>query len=310
MTRPSTALEETLLRAWNPWRAVVLMAASLPLAGCVPAVLDPAGPVGTQEKMILLDSVGIMLVVVVPTIIATLAFAFWYRASNPKARRLPDFEYSGRIEMVVWSIPILVIIFLGGLAWVSSHELDPAKPLASPNKPLEVQVVSLDWKWLFIYPQQGVASVNALTIPAGVPVHFSLTSASVMNTFFVPQLGGMIYTMNGMADQLNLQADHPGTYYGESAHYSGDGFSDMNFTVTAVSPQDFAAWVQKTHGAGPALDGGAYQALARQSIKVAPFTYGSTDPNLFQAIVSQMQAPGPGPQTGQPTVDVSPRTRG
>jgi len=309
MTLPSTALEETLLRAWNPWRAVVLMAASLPLAGCVPAVLDPAGPVGTQEKMILLDSVGIMLVVVVPTIIATLAFAFWYRASNPKARRLPDFEYSGRIEMVVWSIPILVIIFLGGLAWVSSHELDPAKPLASPNKPLEVQVVSLDWKWLFVYPQQGVASVNALTIPAGVPVHFSLTSASVMNTFFVPQLGGMIYTMNGMADQLNLQADHPGTYYGESGHYSGDGFSDMNFKVNAVSPQDFAAWVQKTHGAGPTLDGGAYQALAKQSIKVTPFTYGAADPNLFQAIVTQTQAPGPGPQTGQPTAQVSPRTR-
>ena len=297
------------MRALSPWRVAAIAVSGLPLAACVPAVLDPQGPVGAQEKMILLDSVGIMLVVVIPTIVATLVFAFWYRASNPKARRLPDFEYSGRIEMVVWSIPILVIIFLGGLTWVSSHDLDPAKPLASPTKPLEVQVVSLDWKWLFIYPQQGVASVNALTIPAGVPVHFTLTSASVMNTFFVPQLGGMIYTMNGMADQLNLQADHPGTYYGQSAHYSGDGFSDMNFKVYAVSPQDFAAWAQKTHGAGPMLDGGAYQALAKQSIKVAPFTYGAADPNLFQAIVSQTQAPGPGPQTGQPTRDVSPRTR-
>ena len=299
------------MRARVPWPAAILMAATtLPLAGCVPAVLDPQGPIGAQEKIILLDSVGIMLVVVIPTIVATLAFAFWYRASNPKARRLPNFDYSGRIEMVVWSIPILVVIFLGGMTWVGSHELDPAKPLASPNKPLEVQVVSLDWKWLFIYPQQGVASVNALTIPAGVPVHFTLTSASVMNTFFVPQLGGMIYTMNGMADQLNLQADHPGTYYGQSAHYSGDGFSDMNFKVYAVSPQDFAAWVQKTHGAGSALDGAAYQALAKQSIKVAPFTYGSADPNLFQAIVSRTQAPGPGPQTGQPAANVSPRTGG
>jgi len=166
------------LRAPSPWRTAILMAATLPLAGCVPAVLDPAGPIGAQEKTILLDSVGIMLVVVVPTIIATVAFAFWYRASNTKARRLPDFEYSGRIELVVWSIPILVIIFLGGLAWVGSHDLDPAKPLDSTAKPLEVQVVSLDWKWLFIYPGQGVASVNQLTIPAGVPVHFTLTSAS------------------------------------------------------------------------------------------------------------------------------------
>jgi len=298
------------IRALSPWRGAAIAAALLPLAGCFPAALDPQGPVGAQEKTILLDSVGIMLVVVVPTIVATLAFAFWYRAGNTKARRLPDFAYSGRIEMVVWSIPILVIIFLGGLAWVGSHELDPAKPLASPNKPLEVDVVSLDWKWLFIYPAQGIASVNQLTIPVGVPVHFTLTSASVMNTFFVPQLGGMIYTMNGMADQLNLQADHPGAYYGESAHYSGDGFSDMHFMVNAVSPQDFAAWVQKTHGAGPALDGRAYQALAKQSINVAPFTYGSADPNLFQAIVTQTQAPGPGPQTGQPTADVSPRTRG
>ena len=298
------------MRAMRPWRVAAIAAGLLPLAGCAPAVLDPQGPVGAQEKIILLDSVGIMLVVVIPTIIATLAFAFWYRASNPKARRLPDFEYSGRIEMVVWSIPVLVIIFLGGLAWVSSHDLDPAKPLASPNKPLEVQVVSLDWKWLFIYPQQGIASVNSLTIPAGVPVHFTLTSASVMNTFFVPQLGGMIYTMNGMADQLNLQADHPGTYYGESGHYSGDGFSDMNFKVNAMSPQDFAAWARKTHGAGAMLDGAAYQALAKQSIKVAAFTYGSIDPNLFQAVVSHAQAPGPGPQSGQPAANVSPRTGG
>ena len=298
------------LKALTPWRGAGLATLLLPLAGCVPAVLDPQGPVGAQEKTILLDSVGIMLVVVVPTLVATLAFAFWYRSGNTRARRLPDFAYSGRIEMVVWSIPILVIIFLGGLAWVGSHELDPAKPLTSPNKSLEVQVVSLDWKWLFIYPAQGVASVNQLTIPVGVPVHFTLTSASVMNTFFVPQLGGMIYTMNGMADQLNLQADRPGAYYGESAHYSGDGFSDMHFMVNAVSPQNFAAWVQKTHGAGPTLDGGAYQALAKQSINVAPFTYGSADPNLFQAIVTQAQPPGPGPQTGQPTADVSPRTRG
>ena len=296
------------MRLLSPWRFGLIALMGAGMGGCVPAVLDPQGPIGAQEKVILLDSVVVMLVVVVPTLLAILGFAFWYRASNTRARRLPEFAYSGRIELVVWSIPILVIVFLGGMTWVSAHDLDPAKPIASSAKPVEIQVVSLDWKWLFIYPDQGVASVNHLEIPAGVPVHFTLTSASVMNTFFVPQLGGMIYTMNGMADQLNLQADHPGAYYGESAHFSGDGFSDMHFLVDAVTPQAFAAWAAKTKGAGPALNAAAYQALARQSTKIAPFTYGAVDPGLFQAVVEQTQAPGPGPSAGQPTAQVSSRT--
>jgi cytochrome o ubiquinol oxidase subunit 2 len=281
--------------------------AATSLPQCYPAVLAPQGPIGAAEKIILLDSLGIMLVVVVPVIVAILAFAWWYRASNKKARYLPDWDYSGRIELVVWSIPLLVILFLGGMTWIGAHDLDPAKPLPSSARPLEVQVVSLDWKWLFIYPDQGVAAVNQLIIPTGEPVHFTLTSASVMNTFFVPQLGGMIYTMNGMADQLNLQADRPGTYYGESAHYSGDGFSGMHFEVRAVSPQDFGVWAQGARGAGPTLDEAAYRSLTRQSSDVRPFTYGATAPNLFQAIVMQQLPPGPGPQAGRPTPDVSPR---
>ena len=189
----------------------------------------------------MIDSLAIMLAIVVPTIAATFAVAWWFRASNMRARYLPDWVFSGRIELVVWSIPLLTIMLLGGVAWIGSHDLDPAKPLPSNTPPLEVQVVSLDWKWLFIYPGQRVASVNQLVVPAGVPIHFSLTSASVMNVFFVPQLGSMIYTMNGMTTQLNLRADAPGTFLGLSSHYSGDGFSDMHFDVQAVPAEQFAA---------------------------------------------------------------------
>jgi cytochrome o ubiquinol oxidase subunit 2 len=222
---------------------------------------------------------------------------------------LPEWAYSGRIELITWGIPLLVIMLLGGVAWIASHDLDPAKPLPSNTPPLEVQVVSLDWKWLFIYPSQGVASVNQLVVPAGVPIHFSLTSASVMNAFFIPQLGSMIYTMNGMTTQLNLQADTPGTFRGLSSHYSGDGFADMHFDVLALPPERFAGWIEATRGAGgPTLDPGSYAALARQSINTRPFTFRAADPGLFQQIVTQKLPPGPGPRTGRPHPSVSSRT--
>jgi len=278
------------------------------LTACQPAVLDPQGVIGRAEKMILIDSLAIMLAIVVPTIAATFVFAWWFRASNMRARYLPDWVYSGRIELIVWGIPILVIMLLGGVAWIGSHDLDPAKPLTSNTPPLEVQVVSLDWKWLFIYPTQGVASVNRLVIPAGAPIHFSLTSASVMNAFFISQLGSMIYTMNGMTTQLNLQADAPGAFHGLSSQYSGDGFSDMHFDVLAVPPDQFAAWIEATRNTGPTLDAESYAALARQSINTHPFTFRAADPGLFQQIVAQKLPPGPGPRTGRPGPSVSPRT--
>src|SRR3989442_3923466 len=184
--------------------------ALLLLAGCSGGVLDPQGPIGAANAKILLNALAIMLVIVVPTIIAALGFAWWFRASNPRARYQPEFVYSGGIEMVVWGIPILVIMFLGGLIWMGSHDLDPFKPIASPNKPIEVQVVSLDWKWLFIYPDQGGASVNELVVPAGAPVHFSLTSASAMNIFFVPRLGTVIGPMNGMPSPLHIPSANTG----------------------------------------------------------------------------------------------------
>ena len=273
-----------------------VLAASLALAACQPAVLEPAGPIASAERSILFDSLLIMLAIIGPTIAATLAFAWWFRASNPRALRLPDFAYSGRIELVTWAIPLLTITLLGGVAWVGSHELDPAQPLASKTPALEVQVVSLDWKWLFIYPEQRVASVNQLMIPAGQPVRFKLTSASVLNTFFVPQLGSMIYTMNGMAVELNLQADHPGPLWGQSSHFSGDGFSDMHFEVRALNAADFSNWVEATRKDGPVLDAGSYAELAKQSIKVPPYTFRDADPMLFEKIVGQGLAPAPGPK--------------
>ena len=289
--RSNLAWSRTALR----WCA--LAALPLALTACKWAVLDPRGPVGQADRTILIDSLAIMLAIGVPTILATFAFAWWFRASNTRARYRPDWEFSGAIELVVWSIPAMVIILLGGVAWICSHDLDPAKPLSERQAPVEIQVVSLDWKWLFIYPHEGVASVNELVVPAGVPLRFSLTSASVWNAFFVPQLGSMIYTMNGMRTQVNLQADEPGTFHGLSAHFSGDGFSDMHFPVRAVRADEFAAWIQATRGTGPTLDGAAYTALARQSTKLAPSTFGAVTPELFAQVVRQELPPGPGPGT-------------
>jgi cytochrome o ubiquinol oxidase subunit 2 len=265
------------------------------LGGCHAAVLDPQGQVGLAERTILLDSFGIMLAIVLPTIAATAGFGWWFRASNTRARRLPDWAYSGQLELLVWAVPLLTILLLGGVAWVASHDLDPAQPLASRQRPLDVQVVSLDWKWLFIYPEQRVASVNRLVIPVGVPVHFSLTSASVMNAFFIPRLGSMIYTMNGMETQLYLSADSPGTYHGLSSHFSGDGFADMHFDVQAVAADQFASWVATARAGGPTLTPKLYLALAAQGKRVATGMFRDVDPGLFQKIVMQTLPPGPGP---------------
>jgi len=288
---------------------LALGAAALALAGCESALMQPQGPIGAQEKTILLDSLGVMLVIVVPTILATLLFAWWFRASNTRARFRPEFVYSGRVELVTWSIPILVVVFLGGVTWVGSHDLDPAQPLKSTVPAENVQVVSLDWKWLFIYPDRGVASVNELVLPTGTPIHMRLTSASVMNTFFVPRLGSMIYTMNGMADDLYLQADRPGVFPGLSGHFSGDGFSDMHFKVLAVPPAQYAAWAAQARGVGPMLDEPAYTALEQQSTNVAPFTYRTVSADLFEHIVQQRLPPGPGPQSGPPAPQPQPGQR-
>lgn len=271
-------------------------------------MLDPQGPVGAGNRTILLNSLVVMLVIVVPTLVALLAFAWIFRATNRRARYDPEFTYSGRIELIVWSIPTLTILFLGGLIYYGSYHLDPRRPIKSGQRPLDVQVVALDWKWLFLYPDQGVGTLNQLVIPAGVPVHFRLTSASVMNTFFVPQLGSMVYVMNGMQTELHLQADHEGDYFGLSAHFSGDGFSDMNFRVRAVSPDEFARWASSLHGGGGVLNAHAYGELARQSINAPPASFGVVQDCLFDAIVRQTLPPGPGPaETAGGEPQVSPK---
>ncbi len=256
-------------------------------------VLEPRGPVASAEWLLLINSTEIMLVVVVPVILATLAFAWWYRASNARAVRTPDWSYQGSIEFVVWSIPALVVILLGGVCWIGAHQLDPRAPLASAAKPLQVEVVSLDWKWLFIYPEQGIAAVNQLVIPAKTPVSFRLTSATVMNSFFVPQLGSQIYTMPGMVTHLNLLADRPGEFPGISANFSGDGFSGMRFVAKAVSSGEFENWVAQARASGSALDDGGYVVLAKPSSAVAPTTYRAVDPKLFERVVDRT-APGEG----------------
>lgn len=277
---------------------LMLLAMLGALQGCAGSFLEPAGPVSRAERIIFLDSLVIMLGIIVPVIIATLAVAWWFRASNPRARYRPDWTYSGRVELVVWAIPALVIFFLGGMAWISSHDLDPARPLASRTPPLDVDVVSLDWKWLFIYPQQRIASVNRLVIPAGVPVRFHLTSATVWNVFWIPRLGTMLYCMHGMLGTLYLQSDQPGRYLGLSAMISGDGFASMHFNADAVAPARFDAWVSAVRAAGPVLDEAAYRVLLQPRGSVQPYTYRSVSPGLFRAIVLDKLPPGaPTPRT-------------
>jgi len=262
------------------------------ISGCR-GVLDPIGPVASAEKTILINSTAIMLAIVIPTIIATIAFAWWFRRGNAKAEYRPDWEYSGAVEMVVWSIPALTIMLLGGITWIGSYDLEPSKPLVSSVKPVRVDVVSLDWKWLFIYPDQGIATVNKLVVPAGTPVNFRLTSATVWNSFFVPQFGSMIYTMPRMTTRLHLQADRQGVYDGLSSHYSGEGFSGMRFKAHVVPPQQFAAWAQGARGKGLALDGPGYADLSKPSSYVKPTTYGAVTPGLFDAIVANGAPPVP-----------------
>jgi cytochrome o ubiquinol oxidase subunit 2 len=255
----------------------------------IAGVLDPRGPVAANEYQILQNATLVMLALIVPIIVLTLGFAWWFRDGNRKAKRLPDWQYAGQLEVVTWMVPLMMILFLGGMGWMASHALDPAKPLPSQAPPIEIQVVSLDWKWLFIYPETGVATVNHLVVPAGRPLHLTLTSGTVMNSFFVPQLGSQIYTMAGMTTTLYLQADRPGTFPGRSFQFSGDGFSDMRFDVDAVDAAGFDAWQARAR-AGTPLDAAGYAQLARPGTS-APREYALADPHLFHTILAASTAP-------------------
>ncbi|MDE1938637.1 MAG: ubiquinol oxidase subunit II [Alphaproteobacteria bacterium] len=267
-------------------RAGAVVATAPLLGGCQMVLMDPKGPIGAQEKSIILLATGLMLIVVVPVIVMTIAFAWRYRASNTSATYAPEWHHSNKIEAVVWAIPCLIVMALGSVTWASSHKLDPWQPLASPMKPIEVEVVSLDWKWLFIYPQYHIASVNQLAMPVGRPVHFRLTSATVMNSFFIPQLGSQIYTMTGMETQLNLRADHAGVYQGISANYSGKGFADMKFKTLALSKAGFNAWIAKASASKATLDVASYKTLDAPGVAATAY-YGTVDPALYGKILNR-----------------------
>ncbi|WP_246624797.1 ubiquinol oxidase subunit II [Oceanobacter mangrovi] len=281
--------------------AVFLVAGSVLLSGCSGGILDPKGQVGVDEKNLILIATGLMLLVVIPVIFMTLFFAWKYRASNTQAPYNPEWSHSNKIEAIVWTIPIVIILVLGTITWISTHDLDPYKPLEHDKKPLEIDVVSLNWKWLFIYPEQNIATINELVIPAGRPVSFKLTSESTMNSFFIPQLGSQIYTMAAMTTKLHLIADVPGTYNGFSANYSGSGFSEMKFDTVATSTDaEFDKWVAKVKAAPAVLSSQEYDKLAVPSEGNPVAHYASVKPGLFDDVVMKyMQHHGATPFTDQ-----------
>jgi len=268
------------------WRPVRATAACAVLATCgttsmASGVVDPWGPVGVSELQLLYEAVGAMLLVVVPVLLLTVAFAWWFRASNKRATYLPNWSYSGKIEFTIWVIPMLIVLFLATLAWVGSHELDPYKPIQSANKRVRVEVVSLDWKWLFIYPELGVATVNELALPVDTPVSLDITSGTVMNAFFVPGLAGQIYAMSGMCTQMSVMASKAGTYQGLATQFSGDGFSDMHFKVLAVDQGGFNHWLEGVRQSGALLDRAAYEKLLAARATEAPSYFAHAQPSVF-----------------------------
>jgi len=255
-------------------------------------VLDPKGPIALAERNLLFDAFSVMMIVIVPIIVLTLWFAWRYRASNTRAVYTPTWANSVRIDALTWLIPALIVIAVAVLLWRSTHRLDPYRPLESKEPPIDVQVVAQDWKWLFIYPEQGIAVVNQLAFPAGRPVSLRITSDTVMNSFYVPQLAGQIYAMAGMQTRLQMLADQPGTFVGRNSQYSGGGYSQQHFEVKAMSQADFDAWVARAKQGGTRLDAATYPALAARS-RANPITYYSTvEPGLFDSIIDKYRHSG------------------
>jgi cytochrome o ubiquinol oxidase subunit II len=293
--RPSGSLKRKSLRV------LALLAASGLLAGCGMVVMDPSGDVAVQQRNLIIASTALMLLVIVPVIALTFIFAWRYRASNADATYDPDFHHSTQLEVVIWTVPLLIIIALGAMAWISTHTLDPYRPLGrlAPNKPvpadvkpLTVEVVALDWKWLFIYPEYGVASVNEMAAPANVPISFRITSSSVWNTFYVPALAGMIYAMPGMETKLNAVMNKEGEFTGLSGQYSGSGFSRMNFGFRSLTRQGFDEWVAKAKSAGTPLDREAYLKLEKPSEEEPVRYFASPESGLYDAILGLCVTPG------------------
>ena len=279
----------------NRLKLMFLWLFSLPfLSGCKDLVLiHSKGVIGRDERDLIFTAFALMLLVVVPVIILTLVFAYKYRASNSKAKYDPEFTHSTKIEIVVWGIPIVIIGILAVIVWKSTHALDPYKPIEVDGvKPLNIQVVALDWKWLFIYPEQHIATVNYLQFPVGVPVKFSVTADAPMNSFIIPQLGGQIYAMAGMTTQLHLLADEQGVYDGRGYVINGNGFNGMHFKSYVTSQEAFDSWVESVKSSPDSLTTEVYKQLQKPTEYVQPKLYGSVADNLFDNIVMKYMMPG------------------
>ena len=259
------------------------------LTGCNLVVFNPKGQVATDERDLIILATGLMLLVVVPVIVLMFVFAYRYRATNKNARYSPRWASSHKIEAVVWGVPLLIIIALGWVTWETTHALDPYRPLDSDTPPINVQVVATDWKWLFIYPDLGIASVNELALPVHTPVSFTITSDAAMTSFFIPALGGQIYAMAGMQTKLHLIANETGEFRGIAANYNGPGFSDMHFAALSLSPTDFQTWVTKVKGASKPLDHTSYAQLAKPTIKHPVTYYSAVQERLFLDIVDKYE---------------------
>lgn len=253
-------------------------------------ILNPKGPVARAQLDLLLTATGVMLIVVIPVFIMAFLFAWRYRASGGKGRYSPDWSYSVGLDAVLWLVPTAIIVMLGYLVWTSTHRLDPYRTLTGTQAAIEVQVVAQDWKWLFIYPEYGIASVNEIAFPSNRPLSLRITSDTVMNSFMIPALGGQIYAMAGMTSRLNLIADNPGRFAGRNTMYSGDGFSDQHFVAQALSDEDFAAWTARVRQSQRSLDAAAYQALAKPSVAHAVEYYSGFEPGLFETILAKYAA--------------------
>lgn len=266
-------------------RNAALSAAVLALAGCDGGVLDPKGQVGVDEKNLIIISTLLMLLVVIPVIVMTLYFAWKYREGREHEIYAPKWAHSGKIEAAVWLVPVVIVLILGVITWRSTHSLDPYKPLEHEREPLTVEVVSLNWKWLFIYPEQGIAAMNELVIPTDRPVNFKITSESTMNSFFIPQLGSQIYSMAGMETKLHLIANEPGTFEGFSANYSGEGFSGMHFETRAVDEAEFERWASDMKRGHGTLDSARYAQLAEPSENHPVEYFSAVSDGLFHQIM-------------------------
>jgi cytochrome o ubiquinol oxidase subunit 2 len=266
------------------------------LGGCDMVVLRPSGYVASQQGQLVVISTLLMLLIIVPVIVLTLVFAWHYRASNAEAHYTPDWDHSIQLELIIWAGPLLIIIALGGLTWIGTHTLDPyraltridsSRPLSIEAEPLKIEVVALDWKWLFIYPDHGVAVVNELAVPVDIPVRFTITSSSVMNAFYVPAMAGMIYAMPSMATTLHAVINRPGEYEGFSANYSGEGFSHMRFKLLGVNAGGFDSWLQKAKASKDELTRETYLELEKPTERVPVKRYGTVTIDLFDLIVNR-----------------------